>query len=256
MRKKRLIGLCAGLLAVCLAVPAGAAELTVSAAASLKDAFTDIKGAFEAQHPGVKVYTNFAASNPLLKQMKEGAPVDVFAPADQETMNQAQAAGLIDPATRRDFALNDLVLIVPADGKAGTETFRDGLAALKDASFRRIAVGKPESVPAGRYARDALTAASLWEPLQDRLVFGQNVRQVLDYVARGEVEAGFVYGTDALSAGDKVRIAAVVSGHNPVLYPLAVAVTGKNAKDGAVFADFVAGPEGRAILEKYGFNKP
>ena len=139
---------CVGL----LAAPAKAAEMTISGAASLTNAFTELKGLFEKQHPGLTAHVNFAASNPLLKQIQEGAPVDVFASADQATMDKAVASKVVDPATRRDFALNDLVLIVPAGGKKPAD-----LADLKN--FKRIAVGNPDSVPAGRYAREALTTA-------------------------------------------------------------------------------------------------
>ena len=143
--KKSLLGLtlAAGL---CFAGTANAADLYVSGAASLTNAFEAVKAAFVKKNPGVNVLTNYAASNPLLKQMQEGAPVDVFASADQETMDKAEKAGLIDPATRRDFVSNKLVLIVPRGGKKPA-----GLADLSGA--RRIAVGNPDSVPAGRYAR-------------------------------------------------------------------------------------------------------
>lgn len=232
-----------------LALPAKAAEMTISGAASLTNAFTELKELFERQHPGLTAHVNFAASNPLLKQMQEGAPVDVFASADQATMDKAAASKVVDPATRRDFALNDLVLIVPAGGKKPAN-----LADLKN--FKRIAVGNPDSVPAGRYTREALTTARLWEVLQDRLIQGASVRQVLDYVARGEVDAGFVYGTDAKQQAGKVDVVMAVPGHKPVLYPVAVAVTGKNPEMGQAFLDFVLSPEGRTILAKYGFSKP
>ena len=236
-----------------LAAPAFAAqEITVSAAASLTNAFTEMKGLFEKQYPNIKVQTNFAASNPLLKQMEEGAPVDVFASADQETMDKAAAKKLIDPASRKDFALNDLVMIVPSDSKLNLAEAKN----LAKAEVKRIAVGNPDSVPAGRYAQAALTTAGLWETLQPKYVFGASVRQALDYVGRGEVDAGFVYRTDAKQAGDKIRVAAVMDGHKPVLYPIAVANTGKNAAGGAKFAAFVLSPEGQAVLAKYGFSKP
>lgn len=229
-------------------------EITVSAAASLTGAFTDMKNAFEKAHPGITVHTNFAASNPLLKQMEEGAPVDVFASADQETMDKAFAKKLIDPATRKNFALNDLVMIVPADNDT-KKTPADPKALLAP-EIQRIAMGNPDSVPAGRYAREALTTAGLWEKLQPKYIFGASVRQALEYVRRGEVDAGFVYRTDALAAGDKVRITIVVDGHKPVSYPIAVATTGSNAKDAALFTAFVLAPEGQAILAKHGFSKP
>ncbi|MDR3357785.1 MAG: molybdate ABC transporter substrate-binding protein [Desulfovibrio sp.] len=232
-----------------LAQNAAAAEMTISGAASLTDAFTELKTAFEKKHPGLTANVNFAASNPLLKQIQEGAPVDVFASADQATMDKAAAFKVVDPATRKNFARNDLVLIVPAGGKKPA-----ALAGL--GKFERIAVGNPESVPAGRYAREALTAAGQWESLQPKLIMGESVRQVLDYVARGEVDAGFVYATDALKQAGKVDVVLTASGHQPVLYPIAVALTGKNPKMGRAFLDYALSPEGQAILAKHGFSKP
>lgn len=149
--------------------------------ASLTNAFTEIKGLFEKKYPDIKVHTNFAASNPLLKQMEEGAPVDVFASADQETMDKAAAKKLVDTATRKDFALNDLVMVVPSDSKLNLTGAKD----LAKPEVKRIAVGNPDSVPAGRYTKAALTTAGLWETLQPKYVFGASVRQALDYVGRG-----------------------------------------------------------------------
>ena len=232
-----------------LSLPVQAAEMTVSAAASLTNAFNEIKGLFEKNHAGLKVNVNYAASNPLLKQIQEGAPVDIFASADQATMDKAVAAKVVDPATRKNFALNDLVLIVPAGSKK--------FAKLEDIkALKRIAIGNPDSVPAGRYTKDALTNAKLWEALQPQLIQGNSVRQVLDYVARGEVDAGFVYRTDAKQLADKVDVVMIVEGHAPVSYPIAVATTGKDAKMGQEFLNFVLSPEGQAVLAKYGFSKP
>ena len=181
--------------------------------------------------------------------MQEGAPVDVFASADQETMDKAEKAGLIDPATRRDFVCNELVLIVPKGSKKPA-----GMSELSGCG--RIAVGNPDSVPAGRYARESLTQAGLWEALAPRLIMGNSVRQVLDYVARGEVDAGFVYATDARQMAGKVDVAFVAKGHKPVLYPVAVATTGKNAAQGKAFVDFLLSSEGGEVLARYGFSRP
>ncbi|MDE7371112.1 MAG: molybdate ABC transporter substrate-binding protein [Desulfovibrio sp.] len=236
-------------LAASVAANAVAAEMTVSAAASLTDAFGEMKTLFEKAHPGLVVNTNFAASNPLLKQLTEGAPADVFASADQQTMDKAVAAKVVDPATRRDFALNDLVLIVPKGAQKP--------ASLEDLKgMQRIAIGDPDSVPAGRYTRDALTAAGLWEALLPECVLAASVRQALAYVARGEADAGFVYGTDAQQMGAKVDIALVVGDHDSVLYPIAVATTGANPAAGQEFIDFVLSPEGQQVLARYGFSKP
>ena len=229
---------------------AQAAELLVSGAASLTNAFNEMKDAFQKKYPDVKVNTNYAASNPLLKQMETGAPVDVFASADQITMHKSAPDRLVDPATRKDFALNDLVRIVPSDSKAGVKDVQS----LTGDSVKKIAIGNPDSVPAGRYAKDSLNSVKLWEKLQPKYILANSVRQALDYVSRGEVDAGFVYRTDALKAGDKVKIICNVEGHAPVLYPIAVGNTGKNHADGKKFIDFVVSKEGQDILHKYGFS--
>lgn len=236
-------------LALLCPLSAIAAEMTVSGAASLANAFDELKQVFEKTHPGLTVNTNYAASNPLLRQIVEGAPVDVFASADQETMDNAAEAKVVDPATRRTFAKNNLVLIVPK-GKPAPGELADLL------KMERIAIGNPDSVPAGRYSRAALRTAGLWDELQSRLINATSVRQALDYVARGEVDAGLVYATDARQLRDKVDVALIVAGHDPVTYPIAVAITGNNARAGQEFLDFVLSAEGQAILARYGFARP
>jgi molybdate transport system substrate-binding protein len=239
-------------LALCLAPALSqAADLTVSAAASLTDAFKVVKTAFEAANPGATVITNFAASGPLLRQIESGAPVDVFAAADQKTMDQAAARNLVAPGTRADFVQNGLVLIQPADAKLALK----GLADLALPGVKRIAIGNPETVPAGRYAKGALTNAKVWEALSAKLVPGESVRQTLDYVARGEADAGFVFATDAKSAGTKVRVACEVPTTTRVAYPIAVVAASKNPKAKA-FVDFVLSPAGQNILQEFGFKKP
>ena len=248
-KKARLAACLLGLWLVLGGAAAQAGEMVVSGAASLTNAFDELKVLYEKKHSGLTIHTNYAASNPLLKQMQEGAPVDVFASADQETMDKAEKAGLIDPASRRDFVRNTLVLIVPKGSKKPS-----GMSELS--GCRRIAVGNPDSVPAGRYARESLTRAGLWEALAPRLIMGNSVRQVLDYVARGEVDAGFVYATDARQMADKVDVVLVAEGHKPVLYPVAVATTGKNAAQGKAFVDFLLSPEAGEVLARYGFSRP
>ncbi len=247
-----------GLLALggmALAHPApvmGAQELTVSAAASLTNAFPEIGKSFEQQHPGTKVIFNFAASGPLLQQIAQGAPVDVFASADQKTMNQAQEKGLIVPASRKNFVSNTLVLIVPQDSKLALSGLKD----LASPAVKRVAVGNPATVPVGRYAQEALTQAGLWEALQPKLIMGESVRQVLDYVSRGEVDAGFVFATDAAIAKGKVKTVAEVQGHQPIVYPVALVAASQKKALAQEFLNFLSAPESVAILSKYGFGKP
>ncbi len=230
----------------------GAQELTVSAAASLTNAFPEIGKGFEQQHPGVKVIFNFAASGPLLQQIAQGAPVDVFASADQKTMDQAQEKGLIVLASRKDFVSNTLVLIVPQHSKLALTGPKD----LVSAAVKRVALGNPANVPAGRYADKALTQAGLWEALQPKLILGESVRQVLDYVSRGEVDAGLVYATDAAIAQGKVKTVAQVQGHQPIVYPVALVAAGQKQALAQELLNFLFAPESVAILSKYGFGKP
>jgi molybdate transport system substrate-binding protein len=228
-----------------------AADIIVSAAASLSNSFGDIGKAYEAKHPGDKIVANFAASDVLLKQIEQGAPADVFASADEQTMDRAAQSNTIDASTRKDFAANTLVLIVGTNGKTPAK-----LQDIAGSDYAHIAIGNPDSVPAGRYAKEALTSAQLWEKIQPQVVPAQNVRQALDYVARGEAQAGFVYATDAETQKDKVRIAMTVPTSTPVRYPIAVTAKSQHADAAKGFVDFVASAEGRAILEKYGFSAP
>ena len=239
-------------LALCLTPAlASAADLTVSAAASLTDAFKSIKQAFEAANPGTTVITNFAASGPLLRQIESGAPVDVFASADQKTMDQAASKNLIVPASRANFVQNALVLIQPAGAKIALK----GMSDLTQPGVKRIALGNPETVPAARYTKEALTTAKLWDSLTPKLVPGESVRQTLDYIVRGEVDAGFVFSTDAKSAGAKVHLVSEIPTTTVVSYPIAVIAASKNPKAKA-FVDFVLSPAGQKILQAYGFKKP
>ncbi|WP_027996060.1 molybdate ABC transporter substrate-binding protein [Simplicispira psychrophila] len=231
---------------------AGAGELTVSAAASLTNAFKDIAQSYQAQYPGTKVLLNFGASGALLQQMAKGAPVDVFASADQETMDKAQKAGLVHVADRKDFVRNKLVLIVPTDAKLVPARLNE----LTQTGFARVAIAHPASVPVGRYAQTALEAAKLWPQMQAKAISTQNVRQSLDYVARGEVDAGFVYATDAAIMKDKVKVAFEVPLATAILYPIAKTATASNAADATSFINYLATPAAQDILGKYGFAKP
>lgn len=235
-----------------VAFAAVAGEVTVSAAASLTNAFTEVARAFEAAHSGTRILLNFGASGALLQQMDKGAPVNVFASADQETMDLAQKKGLVAAQDRQDFVRNALVVIVPADGGPTIKRLDD----LGQAAVKRVAVGNPASVPVGRYAKRALEAANLWSMVEAKMVGAQSVRQALDYVARGEVEAGFVYATDAALMKDKVRIAMDVPLDVAITYPVATLAGSAHGDEARQFVAYVLSPAGQAILGKYGFRKP
>ncbi|WP_447777464.1 molybdate ABC transporter substrate-binding protein [Variovorax boronicumulans] len=249
MRSLRLLSVA---LALALPLAAAAQQITVSAAASLTDAFKEIGPKFEAAKAGSTVRFNFAASGVLLQQIAQGAPVDVFASADQETMNRGNDQKLIDTATRKDFVTNSLVLVEPAQGAAGLKSLQD----LSGARVKRIAVGKTATVPVGRYTRQVLDNAKLWTALEPKFVQADSVRQVLDYVSRGEVEAGFVYRTDAAVAGDKVKVAFTPTGHTPVTYPIAVVAESRQKALAGDFIAFLSTPAAQEVLTRYGFGKP
>jgi molybdate transport system substrate-binding protein len=227
-----------------------ARQIVVSAAISLKEALNEI-GRLYQDRTHNKVTFSFAASGELEKQIEAGAPVDVFASAGEKEMDQLQAKQFIDQGTRADFARNTLVLIVPAGSKAPLHSFAD----LEQPSVKRIAIGNPKTVPAGQYAQQLLRNIQLWPKVESRLVLAENVRQVLDYVVRGEVEAGIVYATDVQIAQGKATLAARAPDrdYGPILYPIAVVKDSANAQAAKEFVDLVRSPDGTQILGKYGF---
>ncbi|MBC7604585.1 MAG: molybdate ABC transporter substrate-binding protein [Ramlibacter sp.] len=240
--------------AVALAVPAlaMAQQITVSTAASLTDAFKELGPKFEASKPGTTVRFNFGASGALLQQISQGAPADVFVSADQETMNRAVVQNLIDIDSRRNFVSNSLVMIEPAKGGAGLKSLQD----LTGASVRKIAIGKTATVPAGRYTKEALDNAKLWTALEPKFVQADNVRQVLDYVSRGETEAGFVYRTDAAIMASKVKVVLTATGHSPIAYPIAVVSESRQKAIARDFIAFLYTDAAQQVLARYGFGKP
>src|SRR5690606_19773026 len=230
---------------------AQAGELTVSAASSLTQAFKEIARSYEAEHSGTQVLLNFGASGSLLQQVAKGAPVDVFAAADQETLDQAAQRQLIVPSSRQDFASNNLVVVVPSASQLNLNTFAD----LTQAGVEKIAIGNPASVPVGRYSQQALHAEGLWKALQAKAITTQNVRQSLNYVARGEVEAGFVYATDAREVAT-VKVAFDVPLKVAIRYPIARVAGSAHAVEGERFIAYVQSPAGQAILARFGFKQP
>ena len=232
--------------------PVAAAELLVSAAASLTNAFKTIGAEFERVHSSDKVIFNFAASDVLVKQIAEGAPVDVFASADEAAMDKAVTARLIVAPTRFNFAGNRLVLALPIDSRLRFGTLEE----LNAKAVRRIAISQPATVPVGRYAKAVLDQARLWGPLQERFIYTQNVRQTLDYLARGEVDAGFVYATDAALMKEKVRVALEITTTRPVVYPIAVTTASKNGQLSRQFVELVKSVAGQSILQRFGFTNP
>lgn len=242
------------LLALLLFLPAcreatSSNEIIVSAAASLKDAFNEIAQLNE-QRNNVKVHFNFGASGALQKQIESGAPVDVFASAGAQQMDQLATKQLILVSSRTDFARNVLVLVEPPSSSAIT-SFAD----LTKPEIKKIAVGNPKTVPAGQYTQQTLNKLQLLPGIGSKLIYAEDVRQVLDYVVRGEVDAGIVYSSDVLSAGAKVKEVVRVpeDSHDPILYPMAIIKDSKRKDAAKKFIELVLSPDGQKILAKYGF---
>lgn len=225
-------------------------ELNVSAAVSLKDAMAEIQKHYQAKNPHSKLLFNLGASGSLQKQIEQGAPADIFISAAPKQMNELQEKKLINPATRKNFVENKLVVIVPKDSKLSLTKYED----LTQAGVNKIALGETAVVPAGQYAKEVLQKLALWDKVQDKVVFAKDVRTVLAYTETGNVEAGIVYKTDAASS-DKVKIVATApeGSHQPILYPIAVVASTKQAKAAEDFVNYLFTPESKAILEKYGF---
>src|SRR5437879_8776731 len=194
------------LLILCLPAVAGAQGMTLSVAISMKEAVETLGRQFMQSRSGVTLRYNFGSSGELQKQIEAGAPVDLFISAAQRQMDELEQKGLLSTASRRVFARNVLTVIKPAGSALDISKPAD----LVDPKVQRIVIGNPKTVPVGQYAEESLRSLGLWEKVQPKLVLAENVRQALDYVARGEVEAGFVYTTDAA-----VRSGQVVEAFRP-----------------------------------------
>lgn len=225
-------------------------NLTVSAAASLTDALPPIKKLYEQQNPGVSITYNFASSGSLQRQIQQGAPADVFISASVNKMDALQKEGLLTEGSRKDLLQNKVVLIVSKNNTTISD-FKD----LTGAEVQKISIGEPESVPAGKYAKEVLTNGGIFEQLKPKTVFAKNVRQVLTYIETGNVDAGLVYATDA-NTSDKVKIATVApaDSHSPVVYPVAVIKDSQNLSAAKEFVEFLSSKPANEVFEKYGFT--
>jgi molybdate transport system substrate-binding protein len=233
---------------------AQAQEVTLSVAISMKDVVEELGRGFMVARPGVTLRYNFGSSGELQKQIEAGAPVDLFISAAERQMDELEKKGLVTTASRRVFARNALTVVKPVDSKIDIAKPAD----LLDARVTRIVVGNPKTVPAGQYAEESLKALGLWDKLQPKLVFSENVRQALDYVARGEVDAGFVYTTDAATRLQHVKEAfrPAEDSYRPVLYPVAVVAGSKHSTIAQAFLDVLSSRDGRVVLSRFGFLPP
>jgi molybdate transport system substrate-binding protein len=244
------------LCATCAGTPQHAAAndtLTVFAAASLRNALDDVNAAFT-QKTTIKVTASYAATSALAKQIEQGAPADVFISADLKWMDYAVQHKLVKPDTRVDLLGNKLVLIAPKASKLENVAIAKGFDIAKLAGDGRIAVADTKAVPAGRYAKAALTWLGSWAAAEAELAQAENVRAALAYVARGETPLGIVYETDAkIEPGVKIVGVFPAASHAPVTYPVAETASSKNADVGR-YLNFLQTQAAKAIFEKYGFS--
>ncbi|MEH7126492.1 molybdate ABC transporter substrate-binding protein [Bacillus sp. JJ1532] len=226
-------------------------ELTISAAASLEDALNEIKPLFEEKNKNIKLFFNFGGSGALQKQIIQGAPVDLFFSAAEDKYDELVSKGIIDENQGVDRLENKLVLIIPKESKNSIEGFND----LANLGNGKVALGTPEAVPAGNYGKQTLEHLGLWDQVQSNIVFAKDVRQVLTYVETGNVEAGLVYKTDALTS-DKVKVVAEADSdsHDPIVYPVGIIKNTKYMKETELFYQFIQGKESEEVFVKYGFN--
>jgi molybdate transport system substrate-binding protein len=235
------------LLAILCAQPLQAAELSLSAAASLKEVVNELTGRYAARNPAVTFVRNYGGSGQLAKQIEQGAPVDLFISANDQWMGYLATRSVIDGKSVATFAYNVLVFV----GRPGLN-----VAGMRDvATLSRIALGSPKSVPAGEYAMEALTKAGIDRQLHKKLVMARDVRECLMYADRGEVDGAFVYRTDAGQMARHVAVQFTVPQqlYPRVRYPMALTLSGARKPEAVAFLSFLKSPEAAAVLTKHGF---
>jgi len=240
-------------------VSAPQATLLVSAAASLQKALqeitkldpqTDSAPEFNSKI-NAKINYNFAASGVLQQQIEQGAPVDVFISAAEKQILALEKKGLLVSGTKQNLLTNRLVLIVPKQSKILLKNFQE----LVNPEVQRIAIAEPRTVPAGQYASEVLQNLGIWEQVQSKFVFGNNVKSVLTTVETGDVDAGFVYSSDA-KGSDKVTVVAIADEklHSPIRYPIAILRSSNAPELSKKYVDFLKSDSAKAVFEKYGFG--
>jgi molybdate transport system substrate-binding protein len=257
MMLRRVVGIALCALGLVWSLDAAAADkIMVFAAASLTDALNTLDARYTA-HAGVPVTASFASSSVLARQIEAGAPAQIFLSADAKWMDYLAQKGLIEPATRSDVVGNRLVLIAPAEqgiGPFAIDRALDWQRLL--GSDGRLAVGDPDHVPAGIYAKEALSSLGVWTALEPRLARAEDVRGALALVEHGAAPLGIVYVTDARMS-TRVKIVGVfpAASHSPIVYPFAV-VKGAGSPAVQAYFRFLKGPEARSVFDAYGFSRP
>ncbi|MFJ7184346.1 molybdate ABC transporter substrate-binding protein [Lysinibacillus xylanilyticus] len=224
-------------------------ELTISAAASLQDSLEELQKNYENERDNIKITFNFGGSGTLQQQILEGAPVDLFFSAAEDKFDELVQKDLIDKKQGTDLLANELVLIVPKKNEKHIQSFDDLTKVGK------IAVGTPETVPAGKYGIETLKNMGLWGNVESKVVYSKDVRQVLTYTETENVDAGLVYKTDAL-VSEKVNVVATAKEdtHTPIIYPVGVIKDSKHAKEAEDFYHYLQSDQAMKVFKKYGFQ--
>lgn len=227
------------------------AQINLSVAASMTDAIKELAAVYSQEQPGITIRPNFGSSGALAKQIAQGAPADLYISANAKWMDYLVQEGMVSGEKVRLFAANSLVFVGPP------ATAISSLAALP--TLTRIAIGSPQSVPAGQYAEEAMRAVGVYAELlqKNKLVMAKDVRQALLYAERGEVDGAFVYKTDALLAQQAVILFTVPGTlHKRIDYPVGLTLVGEKNVDAQAFYTFLSKPVALAILAKFGFSAP
>jgi molybdate transport system substrate-binding protein len=240
------------MLLMCTTVSTRGEDVLVSAAASLKDALTELKPLC-VKETGVTLVPNLAASGVLSRQIQAGAPADLFISADEATMDTLDKGGFLQPGSRADLLSNSLVFVVPIESSLKVESAKD----LTAASIKRVAIGDAKTVPAGEYAVEFFQSQKVYDDLKDRLIPLENVRAVLAAVESNNVDVGVVYRSDTL-ASQKTKIAwAVPAAISPkIVYPIAVVKKTASAAAAEKVRQFLMSKTAREIFVKWGFAPP
>lgn len=224
-------------------------ELVISAAASMQTVLEEIRILYNQQYPQAKIVFNFGSSGSLQHQIEQGAPVDIFISAASQQMNNLSDKQLIVLESRQNLVKNQMVLVVPKDSQA-INSFAD----LVHQSVEQIALGEPKSVPAGQYAQEILTSLNIVDVVRSKAVYGKDARQVFNYVATGNTDAGIVYRTDALNA-EQVRTIDIApeTAYSDIIYPVAIVQESQNIQAAQQLLRFLFSTEAQAVFRRNGF---
>ncbi len=250
-RRRAVSLLVAAILSVAGLSLAQAQNLTILAAASLKEALDEVDATYQ-KRGGDKAAISYASSAALAKQVESGAPADIFISADLDWMDYLEKRSLLKGGTRANILRNEIVLVAPADSKTSL-TIGPKFPLAQALGSGRLAMADPDSVPAGKYGKAALETLEVWPSVADKVARGENVRAALNFVSRGEAPFGIVYRTDA-AADKNVRIVGAfpANSHPPIIYPAALLAGGKSPAAEKFFV-FLKSPEAAAIFRKHGF---